>query len=172
MLTRFHRLPIFVAIVLLAVVSIGFGQTVTSTLTGTVSDASGAAVPNAALVLTNQLSGDVRRTTTNAAGYYTLPAIPASTYSLSVESSGFQKSEMKGIVLNAGDSRNVDMRLQVGAVTESVEVAAGVEQVAINTGEKSQVLDSETLQSIAIVGRSSAEFLKIMPGMRQLRRHR
>ena len=63
-----------VAALLLVVAQSGSGQTVTATLTGTVTDSSGSAVPAASVTLINQLSGDVRKTTSNAAGYYSLPA--------------------------------------------------------------------------------------------------
>jgi hypothetical protein len=142
-----------------------FGQTVTSTLTGTVTDASGSAVPNASITLTNEGSGDVRKTSTNGAGYWSVPAIPAATYTITVESQGFQRTEQKGVTLNSAESRNVNMSMTVGSVSETVEVSGAVDQLAVvNSGEKSQTLDTETLQNIAVVGRSSAEFLKIMPG--------
>ena len=166
MASRFGIIATFVAIAWLAAAPFGFGQTVTATLTGTVTDSSGSAVPEAAVILTNQLSGDVRKTTSNGTGYYSLPAIPAATYTLMVEASGFQKTDLKGIVLNSAEQRNVNVTLQIGSVSETVEVAADANQVeTINSGEKSQVLDTQTLQSIAIVGRSAAEFMKIMPGM-------
>ena len=144
------------------------GQTVTATLTGTITDSSGAAIPNAALTLTNQLSRDVRKTVSNGAGYYSLPAIPAATYALIVEAGGFQKSEVKGVVLNSAEQRNVNVSLQVGSISETVEVKASADQLEfVNSGEKSQVLDTDQLQHIAVVGRSAAEYLKIMPGVTQ-----
>src|SRR5437763_813244 len=153
----------------LAFAQFGFGQTVTSTLTGAITDKTGAAVPGAAITITNQLSGDVRKTNTNGSGYYSIPALPAATYGLIVESSGFQRAELKGIVLNSADSRNVDVILQVGSIAETVEVSDHADQLAVaDSGEKSQTLDTQTLQSIAVVGRSAAEFLKIMPGMTQI----
>ena len=165
MAARFTAFATVLAIALLTAAP-GEAQTVTATLTGTVADSSGSAVPGASITLTNELSGDVRRTTTNSAGYYSLPAVPAATYTLTVESSGFQKSDVKGIVLNSADQRNVNVTLQVGSVSETVEVVGGADQLeTINSGEKAQVLDAQTLQSIAVVGRSAAEYLKIMPGM-------
>jgi hypothetical protein len=143
-------------------------QAVTATLTGTITDSSGGAVPNASITLTNQLSGDVRTTVSNATGYYSLPAIPAATYALSVTASGFQKSDIKGIILNSADQRNVSVTLQVGSISETVEVNAGAVQLeTINSSEKSQTLDTDQLQHIAVVGRSAAEYLKIMPGVAQ-----
>jgi hypothetical protein len=144
----------------------GFGQTVTATLTGTVTDSSSSTIPNASVTLTNELSGDVRRTATSGTGYYALPAIPAGTYKLTVENPGFKNSETRGIVLNASDERSVNVALQVGSVNETIEVSADAGQIeTVSTGAQAITLDNETLQNIAIVGRSAAEYLKIMPGM-------
>ena len=166
MAARFKIMATFVALTWLVAAPNGFGQTVTATLTGTVTDSSGSAIPGAGVILTNELSGDIRRTATGGTGYYALPAVPAGSYKLTVESSGFKNSEIKGIVLNASDERNVNVALQVGAVSEVVEVSADASQIeTVTTGAKAITLDIDTLQNIAVVGRSAAEFLKIMPGM-------
>jgi hypothetical protein len=166
MATQFRITVTFVAIALIAAAPCAFGQTVTATLTGTITDSSAAAIPDASVTLTNQLSGDVRKTVSNAAGYYSIPAIPASTYALTVEVAGFQKAEIKGIILNSADQRNVNVAMKVGSLSETVEVSAGADQLeTITSGAKDQVLDAQALQKIAVVGRSAAEYLKIMPGM-------
>src|SRR5579871_428009 len=166
MTSRFKITATLFAIALLAIAPHAFSQTVTATLSGTVSDSSGSAVPSAAITLTNELSGDIRKTTTSSAGYYSIPAIPAGTYTLITEVGGFQKSEIKGIALNAADNRSVNVALTVGAVTETVEVTSNTNQIeTVSTGAKATTLDNEVLQNVAIVGRSAAEYMKIMPGM-------
>jgi hypothetical protein len=146
--------------------SLAFGQAVTATLTGTITDSSSAAVPSAAITLTNELSGDVRKSVSNSAGYYTFAAVPAGSYMLTIEAKGFAKEEQKGIVLSASQSRDVDMTLKVGSVSETVEVTTAIDQLAtVDSGEKSQNLDTATLENIAIVGQSAGEFMKILPGM-------
>src|SRR2546421_96213 len=95
-----------------------FAQSITGTLTGTVSDATGAVVPRANITLTNQASKDVRKTATNSGGYYTVAALPAGVYDLKVEAPGFQIFQQTGIAFNGADKRNVDATLQVsGAAT-------------------------------------------------------
>ena len=146
----------------------GFGQGVTATLTGTVADASGGVVPNANVMLTNELSGDVRRTVTNSDGYYSFPAVLAGSYRLGVEAQGFQKYEQKGVAFNGSDRRNVDVAMQVGAITQTVEVeTTGGTITPIDSGEKAQTLNADVQQNIAVVGASAAEFLKILPGVAQ-----
>src|SRR5205807_287868 len=90
-----------------------------------------------------------------------------STYTVSVEAQGFQKWQQPGIVMNAGDKKNVsDIALAVGASTETVEVsAAAAEITTVDSGEKSQVVNTQELQNVPIIGSNAAEFIKIMPGM-------
>ena len=166
MATQLKIVSVLVAIAVLGATPSGLGQTVTATLTGTVTDASGSAVPGAAVTLTNELSGDVRKTATSAVGYYSLPAIPAGTYSLSLEASGFQRYDVKGIVLNTSEERAVNVPMQVGSVNQAVEVSAAASQIeTVTTGAQATTLSTKELQNVAIVGRSAAEYLKIMPGM-------
>lgn len=143
------------------------GQTTTATLSGTVLDASGSVIPGASVTLNNDLSGDIRRSATNGEGYYSISPIPPGTYTLTVEAQGFERGIARGIVLNSADNRAITTTLKVGSTSDVVEVAAAAEQVKETTGERADVLNTATLQSIAQVGRSAAEYLKIMPGMAQ-----
>ena len=144
-------------VILLTAAPFCFGQATTATLTGIVTDAAGLVVPNANLTLTNELSGDVRKTQTNNEGYYSIVALPPATYSLVLEVPGFQKFSQKGIVLSSAEKRNVDASLQVGLTTQTVEVRSATENITpVGSGEKAEVLNTQTLQSIATVGRSAA----------------
>jgi len=142
-------------------------QTTTATLTGTVFDASGAVVADAAVSLKNQASGDLRTTTSNGEGYFTFAAVPPATYSVTVEKEGFKAWEAKGIVLNSADKRNViGIKLEPGARNETVVVEAADTQITpVDSGEKSTLINERILQNVAIVGQNAAEFVKIMPGM-------
>lgn len=142
-----------------------FGQSGTGTLTGTVADSSGAVVPGASVTLTNQGSGDVRKTVTNGDGYFTIAAVPAGSYSVTVQAAGFQKYEEKDLAFNGADKRNVNAVLQVGTSTQTVDVVSAQDIVApVDSGEKSAVLNTKQLQDFSVVGRSAAEFIKILPG--------
>src|ERR1700682_5793985 len=132
-----------------------FGQATPATLAGIVRDTSAAIVPTAGVTLKNEASGALRRTATNSEGYYSIVAIPPGSYSLIVEAPGFQRSEQKGIALNSADKRNVDATLQIGAISQTVEISAIAESVTpIDSGEKALTLNTQTLQGIATVGRS------------------
>src|SRR6266480_6602875 len=91
-------------------------QTTGATLTGTVFDVSGAVVADAAVILKNDASGDLRSTVSNGEGYFTFAAVPPGTYSITVEKAGFKTWEANSFVLNSADKRNVSaIKLAPGA---------------------------------------------------------
>ncbi len=158
-------LTFVVLLALLSTVALN-AQNVSATLTGTAVDSSGAVVPNASVVLRSDASGDVRRTVTNSDGFFTITAIQPGSYSVLVESQGFQKWEQKGLMFNAADKRNIDISLTVGSTQDTVTVeATPTELTPVDSGEKSQVITTQQLQNIAVVGSNAAEFIKILPGM-------
>src|ERR1043166_7192723 len=100
-----------------------------ATLNGTVTDATGAAVPGAKVTVTNHDTGFSRTTTTNQAGQYTLPTLPVGSYDLTAENQGFKVSKRTGIALTVGAVATVDVVLEVGGVQETVRITAGARQV-------------------------------------------
>ena len=141
-------------------------QSLTGQLSGTVVDSSDAVLPGVTITLINELSGDQRSTVSNDSGNFVFAAVPAGTYTVRAELSGFQTIETKGVVLRLGESRNLTaLKLGVAGLTEQVAVTAVAELAPISSGEKSATITGEQIQNIAIVGRSAAELLKILPGM-------
>ena len=153
-------------ILLAAVLAVAaHAQSISATLTGVVSDASEAVVPNAKVTITNATSGDVRRTITNNDGYFTFASLPSGTYKVTVEAPGFLAYELTDIQFTGAEKRNVNVVMKVGATSEKVEVTGAVDLVApVDSGEKSAVLTTRQLQDFSVVGRSAAEFIKILPG--------
>ncbi len=90
-------------------------QGVFGTLTGVVSDPTGAVVPNAKVVLTDAGSGSARDTVTDGDGYYTFASVPVGTYNLSVSAGGFKDYAAANITLGGGEKRNVNVALNVGS---------------------------------------------------------
>src|SRR3989442_4814024 len=128
-------------------------QSIYATLTGVVSDASEAVIPNAKVVVTNMASGDVRRTSTNADGYFTFASLPVGAYKLSIDAAGFTPYELTDLQFTGSEKRNVNVTLKVGMTTEKVEVTSGVDLVApVDSGEKSSVLTTKQLQDFSVVG--------------------
>src|SRR5579863_3903164 len=142
-------------------------QSLFATLTGVVSDPSGAVVPNATVRLKNEASGSLRDTVTNSDGYFTFASISVGdfTYELTVEAKGFTSYKAAGIALGGGEKRNVNPVLKVGETTETVEVTSSAEMITtVDSGEKSTTITTKELQNYAVVGSNAAEFIKIMPG--------
>lgn len=140
-------------------------QGIFATLTGVVSDPSGAVVSNAKVVLKDAESGSARDTVTNEEGYFTFASVPVGTYTLMVEAAGFQSYKADSISLGGGEKRNVNVSLAVGTSSQTVEVNA--EDIAIATtdsGEKSFTLETKELQNFVQVGSNAAEYIKIVPG--------
>ncbi len=162
------RITVLSMAILLGAAITGNAQNITATMTGTVTDASGSVVPGAQVSLSNELSGDERKTVTNSAGYYTFAAVPAGSFTLTVEATGFQRTVRKGIVVNSSERVTADLSLQIGSTTQTLEVSAAASSIdTLTNGERTNVLDTATLQNITTVGRSAAELIKLMPGFAQ-----
>jgi hypothetical protein len=168
-ITRTTKLALFVVpvlAVLLALPGTSYAQLTTGTLSGVVADESGGVIPGADVTLTNAASKSVRRSVTNADGFFNFSAVPAGAYDVLVAIQGFNSYEVKGIALNAGDSRTLrEIRLKVATMAETISVEAEVALTPLNTGERSTTLTSDVIENIPIVSSSAAELLRILPGM-------
>jgi hypothetical protein len=113
------------AAVLAAFVGLAEAQDLrTATLVGTITDPSGAAVANGAVTVTNVETAVVNNSRTNETGSYYVPFLNVGNYRLTVEAPGFRKFEQTGLILNAGETPRVDVKLEVGSMTEEVKVTA------------------------------------------------
>jgi hypothetical protein len=140
-------------------------QSIFATLTGVVSDPAQAVIPAAKITLKNASSGDIRNTVSNSEGYFTFASVPVGTYTLTVEAAGFVTYSLEQIALSGAEKRNLDIVLKVGSTSERVEVSSAVDLVSpVDSGEKSATLTTKQLQDFSVVGRSAAEFIKILPG--------
>jgi len=142
-------------------------QSIFATLTGVVSDPSGAVVPNAAVKLINEQSNSTRDTVTNAEGYYSFASVSVgnATYKLVVEAKGFATYSAPGMSLLGGEKRNVNVTLTVGSASQMVEVTGVATFVTtVDSGEKSETLTTNELTNYIEVGSNAAEYIKIMPG--------
>src|SRR6266566_8925029 len=98
------------------------GQTVSGRISGTVTDSAGAAIPNATVTVTNLANNLVRTVTTGGDGFYTVTNLPAGNYSVEAETHGFKKAENSNIAVVADARLTVDLTLEPGQVTETVQV--------------------------------------------------
>ncbi|HEY3937304.1 MAG TPA: carboxypeptidase-like regulatory domain-containing protein [Bryobacteraceae bacterium] len=142
-----------------------WSQGLFATLTGVVSDPSGAVVSNANVKLRDAQSGSERATVTDGQGYYTFASVPVGNYVLTVENPGFQTYKAAGVSLGGGERRNVNVSLQVGNTNQTVEVTGSADIVApVDSGEKSSTLTTKELENYVQVGSNAAEYIKIVPG--------
>ena len=143
-----------------------FAQKFTGTLTGTVTDATGAVVANAEVKATSQTTGNTRSTTTNTEGSFTLPELNPDTYNVSVSKAGFKRVEQYGVVLHVASVAALQLHLTIGAASETVEVKGVATDVALNTqsGEVSNVINGEQVRELPLNGRSFVQLTTLVPG--------
>jgi hypothetical protein len=142
------------------------GQTISSSLKGTLADPTGAAVPNAECTLTNQATGAIVTAVTVSDGGFTFPNVLTGTYSLSCQATGFKTVDTKDIVVSASEIRTVGrLTLQVGEVRETVSVTAEISTLQLASAEKSGMITESQLQNIAVKGRDFFALLNSIPGV-------
>ena len=135
-----------------------------ATLLGTVTDPSGAAVPNATIAITSTDTGATRNVTTNSDGQFLAPELRIGNYTVRVSATGFKVAEQKNLVLAVGDRRRLDLVLTVGSVQEQVTVEANAIAVQTDTGEVSNVINGQQVTQLATNGRSLYELFALAPG--------
>src|SRR5579859_4389153 len=152
---------------LLLVALIGFSAPAfaqQATIVGTVTDPSGAVVPNVNVTITNIDTGWSRVFPTNDAGQYVAPDLQIGHYDVKAQSAGFKLAEQKSIVLTVGDRIRVDFQMQMGAAQETVTVEANAVQVQTDSGERSNLISDQQMSQIAINGRSIYQLAALSPG--------
>jgi hypothetical protein len=135
-----------------------------ATIVGTVTDPTGAAVPNATITITDTDTGVARSLPTNSDGQYVAPDLIIGHYNVRVKATGFKGSEQKNLVLAVGDRVRIDFKLIVGSVQEEVTVEANAVAVQTDSGEVSNVIDGQQLTQLATNGRSLYELFALAPG--------
>ncbi len=135
-----------------------------ATIVGTVTDPSGAAVPNVSVNITNVDTGQVSHLTTNDVGQYVAPDLHIGHYVVRAEGANFKAAEQKDIVLAVGDRRRVDFQLQMGSAQESITVEANTVQVQSDSGEVSNVITGQQISQLSANGRSMYQLINLTPG--------
>jgi len=135
-----------------------------ATIVGTVTDPSGAAVPNAAIVITNTDTGVTRSLPSNSDGQYVAPDLNIGHYTVRATATGFKAAEQKNLVLTVGDRTRIDFKLVVGSVAEQVTVEANAIAVQTDSGEQSNVINGQQVTQLATNGRSLYELFALAPG--------
>jgi outer membrane receptor protein involved in Fe transport len=158
------RYGLAIAALLLSTVA-SWAQVSTANLTGTVQDASGAVIPGAAVTLTNDAAGLTYNTETGPAGGFAFSVLPTGTYTLSVQSAGFKAYRSTGIRLVASANVRQVHSLEIGQVTETVEVAGAPPLVATQASEQTESIDNAKVSELPLGRRNVTSLLKLSSGI-------
>jgi Carboxypeptidase regulatory-like domain/TonB dependent receptor/TonB-dependent Receptor Plug Domain len=145
-----------------------YGQAVGATLSGTITDASGGVVANAEVAILNTATGETRKVTTNAEGIYSAPNLIPGNYSVTVSATGFSKAVQSGITLTVGGAQTLNVTLQVGQSTQTVQVSAEAPIVNLTNAEIGSITDETTIKELPLNGRSWSDLANLQPGVYQL----
>ncbi len=157
--------PILVTTLFLLLSSFVFAQTTaTGTLEGTVTDASGAIVPGAQVKVSNAANGQNFETTSNERGYWVIASLPSAVYHVTVNQAGFKTFSENGVKVDAGTPAKVNITLQVGAVTETIEVTGGAEVLQTSSATVSSTMVGQQLHEVPFASRNLSELIVTQPG--------
>ena len=149
---------------LAAVGAIAFAQLNVTSVQGVVSDPTGAAVPGATVLVLNSGNGEKYTVTTDDKGEYAVPSLPAGTYKVTVSKTGFKTETAAKVELLVGVPANLNIKLEVGSATETVEVTAGADIVQATTADVSSTLSGKQLTDLPFATRNAIELTVDLPG--------
>jgi hypothetical protein len=159
----------FLAFVILALSPLLSGtalaQVAGATLSGTVTDQSGAFVPQAAISIRNVATDITRATTTSASGFYSVPNLLPGTYDVKASAQGFSTHLSTGITLTVGAQQVLDITLQVGQISQTVQVTTEAPNVELASSSISATVNSTTVRELPLNGRSWTDLAALQPGV-------
>jgi carboxypeptidase family protein/TonB-dependent receptor-like protein len=160
---------VMMAAVLLSLTSpLAHGQLLQGSITGNVTDPTGAAVPDAEISLMNTNTGEQRAATSNASGQFNVPAVPAGTYNVTVTKEGFRAYIQEGTTVAINTNTRVDVTMQLGQVAEQITVAAQAATLQTDRAEVSAEVTTKTLENVPVpLGRNYQMLVATLPGVSQ-----
>jgi hypothetical protein len=150
---------------LLSGVACLYAQSTTQTIEGLVTDSSGAVVAGAKVSITNVGTGVTSSLETNATGNYTFALVPVGNYDVKVETSGFKTGEVRGLRVETAAQVRQDFQLQIGAVSETVEVAASTVLLNTETANVGGVIENKRIIELPLNGRNVVSLAVLIPGV-------
>ena len=157
-----QRISGFVALLMLS--SSLAAQVDRASLSGTITDSTQAVIGGARIQVTSSSTGFQRETTSGDAGTFQLSGLPVGTYKVTVEKPGFRTLTMDNLVLSVGQERTIDAQLQIGGITDEVEVSTALEPLNRSSAEVGAVIDSNQIRDVPLNGRSFATLMMMAPG--------
>ncbi len=157
--------PQLLALALLILATVGVVYAVTTSISGTVTDSSGAAIVGATVTATNSGTGVAVSQQTNAQGFYSFQSLPLGTYTISVEQKGFKVYRQTGLVVDVNSALVVDVALQLGQASETVEVSSSALHVDTASTQMGEVIEGQRMTEVPLVTRSYTDLLALQPGV-------
>src|SRR3989440_3287227 len=161
------RKPLLKALLLLLALGLLTGAraqvSTTGSISGTVRDPQGAAVPKAEVTITEETTGTSRNVTADDAGVYSAIGLPAGRYTVSTAPHGFKKTVNSGVDLHIGDKLVIDLKLEVGNEYETVTVTGEAEQVETRSSDVSSLVTSKQVTELPLNGRNYAQLVTLVP---------
>jgi len=142
-----------------------FSQTTSTTILGTVEDSSGSVIVGAKVILANTRTGVKAETMSTSSGDYTFPLIDIGEYTVSVEMSGFKSSARTGVLVQINEKVRVDFRLEIGQVSERIQVTADIAQLKTDEASLGNVVEQRRLVELPVNGRNVGNLAVLQPGV-------
>ena len=160
------------AVACVTVPAVGLAQAVSGTLLGTVTDPSGAAVPNAQVTITATETGQVQKFQTNSSGNYLVPGLAPGNYTVTVEAQGFKRETHEHIDLLSNSSTRIDAALATGSVTEEVTISTAPPVLQTDRADISTKIERQQVANLPLgTSRNFQTLLNLVPGLLHLHRH-
>ncbi len=142
-----------------------FSQEFRSTISGRITDPSGAAVPGVAVVAVEKNTGSRSETSSGAEGEYSLPFLPPGPYTITAERSGFKKHSQEGITVGANQRLSVDVTLQIGSQVEAITVTSDAAMLQTSTASVGQVISQDQISVMPMNGRTALTLAQLSYGV-------
>ncbi len=154
----------FRELVWLAMIGAALAQSPEASISGVVTDAQGAVIAGAKVEARNTSTGVITAAESNPSGFYSLRFLPIGEYEVTVEHPGFRRYVRKGMLLTTGQDLGLDVSLELGAVTESVNVTTAVSTLETRTSDVGQLVETKTIEDMPLGDRRSMNMIKIIGG--------
>lgn len=142
-----------------------YGQAFTGSISGIVTDPTGALVSDVVIVVTDIDKNTKHRTTTNQTGYYQISSLPPGNYLVMAEKDGFRRFSLSGLPLTTQEKASVNVQLQIGALAESVTVTGQVQMLESNTSSLSAIVENKRIVDLPLNGRNILQLASLVPGV-------
>lgn len=166
------RFALALALATLALLAGGqpaFAQSVTGTIHGSVTDSTGAGMPGAKVAAINELTGETHSISSDEDGNFLFPVLSVGQYRIQAEASGFKKFLREGINLSVNRNVRVDVRLEIGEVTETVKVTGDAPLVDTRQVQLGGLVDAQRVNDLPLNGRNVYDLVGILPGVASTR---